>query len=443
MWMVFYAMVILNVYKNIDLAIQYCDLDEKNTLKIPDKYSECVASLWKAMVIAHWQRHIKTSTRFAEKSLQEARDSGNMLTYSVAQSIHSFTQIAEAKSVQKTIESLELNYKRLVIVGLGDAAALWELVWLIYKNFAGGITEESERFNYLANIIMTSKSVLVFSGQKFLSTYYYFQEDVVKSIEFHFEWFKVEESIRYELFVTELKTINALSLMSQLPKVDSSLRRKYQNRIKLLKRDVAWAAKVCPVNYLHHHLFLKAYEAQINKKYAESLTFFNQAVRNAKKGDFYLWIALGYELIGELCVEMDQSNFAIYSFRDARYYYGRYGMLTKVRSLEKRYPDCAVEERASQLNPESESLSLSESSSGNTSLAALDFISVIKASHAISGEIVLEKLFEKMLHVIVENAGATKAILLEIRNNVWLEAASLTNLEGREEFKMLNDNSKE
>jgi predicted ATPase/class 3 adenylate cyclase/GAF domain-containing protein len=442
MWLLAYAITIVNIYKDIDLAIEYSDIAEKFALATPDKYSVSISHICRGHLINHWSRHVSESIEYIEKGLQEARESGNVLEYSLGSIIYSFAQSAGAKSLSKVVESLENVYKDLATRGMEGMSVLLESIYVNYKTLGDGINVNSDRFVYLENKILSSKSLLEYgTGQKYLSFYYFFQEQFDKSIESHFGWYTVEETIRYELFVAEVKAINALALM-RLPTANSSLKKKYQKRIRQLMKDVAWAAKVSPDNYLHHHLFLKAYESQTNKKYAEALIQFNQAIENAQNGDFYLWTALGYELIGDLFIEMNQKNLAIYSFRDARYYYSRYGMLAKVKSLERRFPDCVVEER-SLLSPKTEDLSLSNTTSGTTSSATLDFMSVIKASQAISGEIMLEKLFQKMLHVLLENAGATKVILLEPRKNVWVEAASLTISEGRDEFKMLNVNSTE
>ena len=441
LWLSSYAIVIATIYKDIGLASQYSDIAEEFFIAIPDKYAVSITHTWIGLLIKHWSHHIRESAKYADKGLQEARESGNILGYTLAFCVYFFSQSAEAKSLSKAMESCEGSYKNMAARGMASFAAGFELIYLAYKNLGDGIKVESDRFSYLENINITAKSLLNYgTALKYLSFYYYFQENFEKSIYFHFKWYTAEEKIRYELFTTEVKSINALALMRQLPNVDSSLKKKYQKSIKQIMQDMDWAAKICPVNYLHHHLFLKAYEAKANKQYSEALTQFNQGINNAKNGDFYLWVALGYELLGELCIEMEQMDFAAVSLREARYYYGHYGMFAKVISLEKRHPESVAEERGLLLSSQTESLSMLDTETGATTSTSLDFMSIIKASQAISGEIVLEKLFEKMLHVLVENAGATKGILLESRKNVWLETASLVIQKGREEFKMLNEN---
>lgn len=52
--------------------------------------------------------------------------------------------------------------------------------------------------------------------------------------------------------------------------------------------------------------------------------------------------------------------------------------------------------------------------------ASLDTEAIIKASHMLSEEIRLEQLLDKLMRIVIENAGAEKGILIENRNGVLL-----------------------
>jgi signal transduction histidine kinase len=86
--------------------------------------------------------------------------------------------------------------------------------------------------------------------------------------------------------------------------------------------------------------------------------------------------------------------------RDARYCYLRWGALGKVKQLDERYP--AIEEQAS----------VRPTATIGTSVEQLDLGTAIKASHAVSGEIVLEKLIKTLLVIAVEHAGAERGLLI-------------------------------
>ena len=61
---------------------------------------------------------------------------------------------------------------------------------------------------------------------------------------------------------------------------------------------------------------------------------------------------------------------------------------------------------------------------------------MIKASHAVSGEIVLEKLIQTLLVIAVEHAGAERGLLILFRNDEpWIEAQAMTG-RGRVEVTM-------
>ena len=72
-----------------------------------------------------------------------------------------------------------------------------------------------------------------------------------------------------------------------------------------------------------------------------------------------------------------------------------------MRQLDQRYPHLH-EERA----PASSTATI------GTPVEQLDLGTVIKASHAVSGEIVLEKLIETLLVIAVEHAGAERGLLI-------------------------------
>jgi predicted ATPase/class 3 adenylate cyclase/GAF domain-containing protein len=437
-WLMGYAFFILYLSRDIEKLFKYSDIAEKMFLENPDKYTGCQYHQFKCTP-AIWRGEVNAAAEINEKAKQESLESGNLTGYFLCMGSQTFIEEIKARSLNKTVDEATAMYKYSSNKKMDDISAMFEVIAYVYHNLGIGSTEENDRFLHLKSIICSSDSFIVAgNGQKHLSFYYYFQEEFEKSIEFHFNWYEYNKNVEYEYFVIEIKMLNSLTLMRELKNVSFKNKLRYRRRIKEMMRDVAWAAKSGPKVLLHHYLFLQAFQDQLNQHYFDALIKFNKAIENAKRSDYILWVALGYELIGELFIERGLYNMAIYYFRDARYYYDRYGMQAKVTLLEKHYPECAIEGK--NMISDSQSLGLSTSTTSAATSASLDFMSIIKASQAISGEIVLGKLFEKMLHVLLESAGATKAILLESRRNVWQKTASLVITDGHEEFQMLQEN---
>ncbi len=66
----------------------------------------------------------------------------------------------------------------------------------------------------------------------------------------------------------------------------------------------------------------------------------------------------------------------------------------------------------------------------------LDFGTLIKASHAISEEVNLEKMLEKMLQITIENAGAERAVFIRHEGEflkIWAEVHP----EGQQEWQWM------
>src|SRR5258708_21816284 len=86
---------------------------------------------------------------------------------------------------------------------------------------------------------------------------------------------------------------------------------------------------------------------------------------------------------------------------NARYCYLRWGADGKVRQHDQLYPHLRKEEPLP--GPTSTIL---------TPVEHLDLATVIKVSQAVSGEIVLEKLIDRVIRIAVEHAGAERGLLI-------------------------------
>src|SRR5260370_353718 len=91
----------------------------------------------------------------------------------------------------------------------------------------------------------------------------------------------------------------------------------------------------------------------------------------------------------------------------ARFLSGDYaGALGKVKQLDELYPHLHKERD-----------STSPIATIGTSVAQLDIETVIKSSQALSSEIVLRKLIEKLMRIAVEHAGAERGLLVLLRGD--------------------------
>jgi PAS domain S-box-containing protein len=92
--------------------------------------------------------------------------------------------------------------------------------------------------------------------------------------------------------------------------------------------------------------------------------------------------------------------------RNARYCYLRWGADGKVHQLDQKFPQLRQEKRVT-----------SSSSMIATPVEHLDLATVIKVSQAVSGEMVLEKLVDRLMRTAIEHAGAERGLLIVSRGD--------------------------
>src|SRR6185503_2623031 len=104
-----------------------------------------------------------------------------------------------------------------------------------------------------------------------------------------------------------------------------------------------------------------------------------------------------------------------------------WGALHKCRKLEVEFPGYFAFPSPTALEKRS---AFSSFNSMDGLPATLDVLSVLKASQAISGEIVLDHLLEKLMQVVIENAGGSRGVLILNKNdNFYAEAEAIAGLD--------------
>ena len=181
--------------------------------------------------------------------------------------------------------------------------------------------------------------------------------------------------------------------------------------LKLL-RD--WAES-CPENFLNRYALVSAEVARISGQELEAEQWYEKAIQSADGNGFFHNGALACELTARFFRARGLGLAADAYLRQAHAGYARWGAQGKVRQLERRYP---------QLRGERPPLApLAPIGTFATGVQALDILAVVRASQAISGEIVLDNLLKTLMRTVLESAGARRGYLLLIRDGVLSLAA--------------------
>jgi signal transduction histidine kinase len=100
---------------------------------------------------------------------------------------------------------------------------------------------------------------------------------------------------------------------------------------------------------------------------------------------------------------------------EAYHCYIRWGAVAKVRDLEEAYFHLSSRTQQPEpmnLDPTSTTTSNRTTTSTSDHSTSLDLGTIMKAAQALSGEIILSELLGKLMTILIENAGATRGVLL-------------------------------
>ncbi len=166
-----------------------------------------------------------------------------------------------------------------------------------------------------------------------------------------------------------------------------------------------WAQN-CPENFENRAALVAAEIARIDGRDLDAMRLYEQAIRSAHANGFIHNEAIAYEVAARFYAARGFEKFAYSYLREARYSYLRWGADGKVRQLDQQYPPLGLETPVA----------------GHTSTIAapvehLDLATVIKVSQAVSGEMVLEKLIDRLMRAAIEHAGAERGLLIVPRGD--------------------------
>ena len=218
---------------------------------------------------------------------------------------------------------------------------------------------------------------------------------------------------------------DSLSSIAVFPDAQKHTQKRILKKVASNQKKMKKWAHNAPMNYLHKFYLVKAERCRILSEDTKAIELYDQAISLAGKHEYINEEALANELAGRFYLSVKKIKIAEKYITNARYCYLRWGATAKVKDLDTRYPELLgktpVETKTEALNKPAESIV-------DDSGKVFDLISMMKISQAISSEIVLPRLLDKLMRIVIENAGAQKGILiLKSQGKLLIEAEGSVN----------------
>ena len=209
---------------------------------------------------------------------------------------------------------------------------------------------------------------------------------------------------------------HALALTANYNNAIPSQRRTHLKTLRKIHRYVKQCMLRNPANFKPYFILLDAELNRLQQKTAKALELYEQAIKTAQEHDALQLIAIANECTGRFYLhELKSSSIARYYFINAYAAYKLWGSLAKCQQLAQQYPEWLASHISDMTIP-----SAITSNSTGTNMQSLDMLAILKSTQAISGEIQLDKLLQKLLRIVLEDAGAQRGAILIKSDNSWL-----------------------
>jgi predicted ATPase/signal transduction histidine kinase/CheY-like chemotaxis protein len=191
--------------------------------------------------------------------------------------------------------------------------------------------------------------------------------------------------------------------------LDKGDRRRYRRLMKKHLAEVRGHAADIPENHDNKLLIILGEEARLRNDLESAAGYFEEAVETGLLEGYLPEVALAYELMAGTLYGMGLAEEAALAMDKAIDGYRHWGYRAKSDRL-KRDKEAASSPQESGLKKSGESFQ------------HFDLRTIINASQAISEEIVLEDLLQKMIRIVLHSAGASRAVFIAGRGDrLWVQ----------------------
>jgi predicted ATPase/signal transduction histidine kinase len=183
-------------------------------------------------------------------------------------------------------------------------------------------------------------------------------------------------------------------------------------RAEACRAQLAHWERFNPANFAHWRMTIDAELARVRGDVASAMSCYDQAIDHAARNGLIGDEAFINERAAEFHLARGSARIARTYLLEARTGYQRWGAVAKVADLDQLHGDLLL-----------------GAVSGSGALSAgdedVDLEAQFRASLALSEEIRLDHLLRKVVEVTIQNAGATRGLLLTQRQDHWVVAVGL------------------
>lgn len=410
----FIAGVVLGKYEK---AYQYGQLGLRLNEVFDNKDVKSMCYFYVGWLNNQWGTHLSQNIGYLYKGISTGLEVGDFVyaAYNMAGALINMTSVGEKLDViyLKSYEYLNvLRQTRNKDKGILSVCLLVQK----YSSNLRGLTDDIVCLSW-SNI--TEDDFISGSYREGICEYYYYKLCLLYIFGFHDDAFELaDRSIEIierkigVLYSVEFYYYYCLSITSVYDNMTKMQKVKYKLLLyKIQKKFKKWT-KVYAENFSHKYLLITAEIARITNNNS-AWRLYNRAIQAAHEGGYIQHEALANELSAKYQIQQGMKSLAVVYIKEAMRCYSEWGAMQKVNQLHKSY--LSLSEKSFNIQAKDVLVgknNASITSSTENSFYLLDLATVLKATQAISSEIVLDDLLRKLIKILLENMGAQKVYFI-------------------------------
>jgi histidine kinase len=378
--------------------------------------------------LVHAGDHLKNTIMPLEEAYKAGVQAGDFEYAAYSVLIQSINEFISGNKLEDSLVSMRERTKRIAQLQQSTPLCSHSLFAQAAQNLhdnpkdplwlAGDFFDESKVNPYKEGSITKSSTFDYFICKLLLSYYLGRYEDAYK---YAMEAEKYVANSVGNPLVPSFYLYQSIAYLAVINGKSKKERKAMFSRISVNRKKLVKLSKSAPMNYLHKCYIIEAELYRVKGREEKAHACYIKAIAFARQYEYLHEEALALEMMGRFNLSRKDTVQAEFYIQKAREQYYHWGAMAKVEELENRYPAFL---KFGKTTAGYHSPGIKEQEQVSRDVIGFDLKSIMKASTAISGEINLERLLEKMIRIVLENAGAEKGFLV-LKNedgNFYIEA---------------------
>jgi len=417
-----YGIILCSITGDIEQGFRYGEIGIKLSQRYEDSYAKGNAYFIFGAFIQFWRRPLHDNVTTLHEAIRYNEEAGNFVIAGISVSFYVIVRFVKGDPLEQIWNKLD-----------DFSASLGTSVDKLAKSFM--------TFAYPLLTLLTQAAIPSFDNQETLDVMWMEEKESVLifrtlqlQILYLFEQYDLAfermESMREQdheplklLISTEMSFYTALLLAARFDQVDQELQRKYLKRIRKIAATFKKWAEGCADNFQHKYLLIRAEWMRIAGEDAKAAQDYEASIQLAEEHGFIQNVALGNELAARFYSATGKYKLAKWHVIEAHATYLKWGAKSKALHLESKYAEWLSN------RPEVREIPIQ----------LIDLDTILKASHMISKEILLENLLRKLMTLLILNTGAHRGVLiLADHEELYIEAEGIVDNHGEEHVEVMH-----